>query len=269
MIHATALVAQGAVIGKGTTIGPYSIIGPNVVIGNSNQIGPHVVIQGNTLLGDENRIFQFASIGSEPQDTKWQGDLTSLVIGNQNTIREYVTIQPATYKTGKTLIGDHNLFMTSSHIAHDVVVGSHCWFASYAGIAGHAIIDDHVIVGGLAGVHQHVRIGRYAFVSAGSIVTNDVPPFSLVQGDRAKLVHINKTGLVRHGFNHNEIKSIHKAFITLFRDPELASINLARKMLEHSSMFDCAFLQEISQFIVDSTRGVVQIDVKTPETITN
>jgi len=253
-IHSTAIIYPGAKIGKGTSIGPYSIIGPKVTLGANNQIGPHVVIEGNTSIGDENSIFQFASIGSKPQDQKHKDQDTKLIIGNKNQIREYVTLQPATTMEGITQIGDNNLFMACSHIAHDVIVGSGCWFANSACVAGHAIIGDKVIVGGLAGIHQFVRIGDLAFVAAGSMVAQDIPPFCMVQGDRAKIVKINVVGLQRVGYKTEEIQKIQKIFKHLFyyQDPLEEKIKYVQDNFK-----DFTPAEYMIEFIRSSQRGIM------------
>jgi UDP-N-acetylglucosamine acyltransferase len=216
-IHPTAIVADGATIGAGSVIGPFSIIGPQVQIGKNNQIGPHVVIDGFTTVGDDNRLFQFSSIGAPPQDLKFRGEPSRLEIGNGNTIREFVTLQPGTEGGGMvTQIGDRNLFMSSAHIAHDVIVGSGCVFANSAAVAGHVVIGDRVTVGGMVGIHQFVRIGDYAMIGAGSMVAKDVPPFSIAQGDRAGLAGINKIGLERAGFSDSDIAQARSVFRKLF-----------------------------------------------------
>lgn len=253
-IHLTAIIYPGAQIGQGTSIGPYSIIGSKVTVGKDNHIGPHVVIEGNTTIGDENSIFQFASIGSKPQDQKHKDQDTRLIIGNRNQIREYVTLQPATTMDGITKIGDDNLFMACSHIAHDVTVGSGCWFANNACVAGHAIIGDKVIVGGLAGIHQFVRVGNLAFVGAGSMVAQDIPPFCMAQGDRAKIIKINVVGMQRAGYKLEEIQKIQKIFKHLFyyQDP------LEEKIEYVSNNFKgFAPAKYMLDFITSSQRGIM------------
>ena len=216
-IHPTAVISDGAVIGEGTSVGPFSVVGPHVRVGKDNVIGPHVVLDGHTTLGDGNRIFQFSSIGAPPQDLKYRGEPSRLEIGDRNIIREYVTLQPGTEGGGMvTIIGDQNLFMSSAHIAHDVRVGSGCVFANSAAVAGHAVIGNRVTVGGMVGIHQFVRVGDYAMIGAGSMVAKDVPPFALAQGDRAGLAGINKIGLERAGFSDTEVAEARSAFRKLF-----------------------------------------------------
>lgn len=216
-IHPAAIIAEGAVIGEGTSVGPFSVIGPHVRIGKDNIIGPHVVIEGHTLLGDGNRLFQFASVGAPPQDLKYRGEPSRLEIGDRNIVREYVTLQPGTEGGGMvTAIGDQNLFMSSAHIAHDVRVGNGCVFANSAAVAGHAVIGNRVTVGGMVGIHQFVRVGDYAMIGAGAMVAKDVPPFAIAQGDRAALAGINKVGLERAGFTDAEIAEARSVFRKLF-----------------------------------------------------
>ncbi len=255
--HPASVIYDGAIIGEGTTIGPYSIIGPKVNLGQNNKIGPHVVIEGKTTIGANNIIYQFASIGSAPQDQKWQGDDTELIIGDGNQIREYVTIQPANKAETITKVGNNNLFMACSHIAHDCIVGDNCWFANSSCVAGHVIIGSGVIVGGLAGIHQYANIGDYAFIAAGSMVSQDIPPFCMAQGDRAKLVQINKVGLQRNGYNEGEIRKLQTIFRNLFYKE--GSLNLKLETLaEEYKDFEPA--QKLVGFIKEAKRGIASVN---------
>jgi UDP-N-acetylglucosamine acyltransferase len=216
-IHPTAIISDGAVIGEGSTVGPYSIIGPNVVMGRNNRIGPHVVIEGHTTIGDENGIFQFASVGAAPQDLKFRGEPSRLTIGNANFIREFVTLQPGTSGGGMlTSIGDGNLFMANSHVGHDAHVGSHNVFANSAALAGHVIVGSYTTIGGLVGIHQFVKLGDLCFLGAGSMVTRDVPPFCIGQGDRAGLAGINKVGALRRGYSNEETAALKRLYREIF-----------------------------------------------------
>ena len=251
--HVTAIIYDGAQIGSGSIIGPYSVIGPKVVIGENNIISPHVVIDGKTQIGSGNKIYQFASIGSVPQDQKWQGHDTCLQIGDNNQIREYVTIQPATSPDGLTQIGNNNLFMACSHIAHDVRVGNNCWFANSACIAGHATVGNNVVFGGMSGVHQNVVIGDLSMIAAGSMVAQDVPPFANVQGDRARLFGINKVGLQRAGYAAQDVSKIHNIFRKLFYHHGI----MEQKLVSIEGSYpDCALTDKICSFIRSSVRGV-------------
>jgi UDP-N-acetylglucosamine acyltransferase len=217
-VHPTAIVDAGAQLGDGTTVGPYSIIGPHVVTGKDNWIGPHVVLEGHTNLGDGNKLFQFCSVGSQPQDLKYKGEASELKIGNHNIIREFVTLQPGTAGGGMlTSIGDRNLFMANTHVGHDSIVGNRCILANSAGLSGHVTLGDGVIIGGLSGIHQFVRIGDIAMIGAGAMVTEDIPPFCMAQGDRAKIQGLNRLGLERNGASQDEVAMLRKVYRTVFR----------------------------------------------------
>ena len=219
-IHPTAVIEPGAELGEGVQIGPYSVIGPDVRIGDGNIIGPHVVIEGHTTIGARNRIYQFASIGAAPQDDSYHGQPTELVIGDDNIIREYVTIQPGMKaERPLTTVGSGNMFMALSHVAHDCKVGDNTHFANGATLAGHTEVGDHAWISGLVAIHQFVRIGDFAFVAGGAMVPHDVPPFCLVQGDRARLVGLNEVGLKRHGYTSQEVLNLRRAYKILFRRP--------------------------------------------------
>jgi UDP-N-acetylglucosamine acyltransferase len=208
-IHQTAIVEKGAELDDGVTVGAYSIIGPNVKLGKGCIVHPHAMIGGHTTLGQGNIIYQFASVGAPPQDLKYKNEPTQLIIGDNNTIRESVTLQPGTVQgTSKTTIGDRNLFMVYSHVAHDCRVGNENIFANSVALAGHVVIGNKVILGGLSAIHQFAIIGDLAFIGGGAMVSRDVPPFAMVQGDRAKLAGINIIGLRRTGINLESIKAI-------------------------------------------------------------
>ena len=254
-IHSTAVIAESAKIGAGTTIGPYSCIGPYVKIGKNCRVSSHVVIEGFTEIGDENKIYQFASVGAEPQDLKWDGEPTKLVVGDRNIIREYVTMQPGLKQfEAITVVGSNNLFMACSHVAHDVIIGDNNWITNSAGVAGHVNIGSKVIIGAMSGVHQFCRIGHFAFIAAGAMVVQDVPPYCLVQGDRARLKSINKIGLVRAGFSKDDIRKIHNIFKILFvRD----GIMRERIQRVEDNYTDFIPAKEILEFIKNSERGTV------------
>lgn len=219
-IHPTALVAPEAVLGDGVSIGPYSVIGPGVWIGGETTIGPHCVIEGDTRIGRNNRISGQSSIGSAPQDLKYHGESTSLEIGDDNTIREFVTINRGTVGgRGKTSIGSHNLLMTGVHVAHDCLVGDQVIMANAATLAGHVDIGDYSTVGAFTGVHQFCRVGVHAFVGGYSVITRDALPFVKTVGDRndAKTYDINAIGLERRGFSRERIDALKKAYRILVR----------------------------------------------------
>jgi UDP-N-acetylglucosamine acyltransferase len=218
MIHATAIVDADVKLADDVEIGPFSVIGAGVDIGAGTVIGSHVVIMGPTRIGRENRIFQFASVGEAPQDKKYAGEPTCLEIGDRNVIREYVTLNRGTVDgNGKTLIGSDNLFMAYSHVAHDCIVGDHTIFANAASLSGHVEVGDHAILGGFTSVHQFTQIGGRSFCGLGSVVTQDIPPFSTAAGNRARVVGINKEGLKRRGFSPDLIRALHKSFRELLK----------------------------------------------------
>lgn len=216
-IHSTAIVDANAKIADNVSIGAYSIIGPHVSIGAGTKIGPHVVIDGHTKIGENNQIFQFASLGSTPQDLKYKGEPSELHLGDNNTIREYVTLQPGT-QTGCMIskIGSNNLFMVGSHVGHDAIVGDSNVFANYCCLAGHVTIENRVTIGGLSGIHQFVRVGQLSILGAGAMVAQDVPPFCIAQGDHARLLGINKVGVSRAGYSSQEITHLRKLYRQLF-----------------------------------------------------
>lgn len=217
VVHPTAIVDEKAELGVDVKIGPYSIIGPDVKIGDRSCIGPHVVIEGRTELGEQNEVFQFASLGARPQDLKYRGEPSTLVIGAHNIIREYVTIQPGTeHGHMTTKVGNNNLFMAYSHVGHDCFVGNHNVFANSSAMAGHVTVFDGVILGGLVGVHQFCRIGSMAMLSGGTMVGHDVPPYCIAQGDRAFLRGLNLIGLQRAGFSNEDISALKRAFRLMF-----------------------------------------------------
>ena len=252
-IHPSAIVSEGAVIGEGTTVGPFCVIGSKVKLGSNNIIASHVVMEGNTVLGDNNKVFQFASVGSVPQDKKFRGEDSQLIIGNNNTIRECATLQPGT--SGgimKTVIGDDNLFMAYSHVGHDGIIGNHNVIANSVALAGHVTIANYVTIGGMVGIHQFVTVGDSAMIGAGSMVSKDSPPFCIVQGDRAGVVGINKIGLERRGVPQEVIEEVS----TLFKKFYIAS-GLHKEKLENLKKISNSEVGKyFVEFIEKSKRGV-------------
>ena len=215
-IHPSAVIEPGAKIGNGVSIGPFSYIGGEVSLHSGVQIKSHVVVTGKTEIGQETTIYPFSVIGEVPQDLKFNGEKTSLIIGKRNQIREHVTINTGTEGGGGlTSIGNDCLFMTGSHVAHDVTINNKVIIANCGAVAGHCVIEDDVIIGGLSGIHQFVRIGRGAIVGAVTMVTNDVIPFGLVQGPRGSLDGLNIIGLKRKGVERSDIMALRAAFQTL------------------------------------------------------
>lgn len=214
-IHPTAVIASGARIAQGVKIGAYAVIGPQVVLATGNVVGPHAVIEGATVVGPGNRFLQFCAIGAGPQMDGWAGEPGALIIGAGNIFREFASIHAST-GAQPTRIGSRNLIMTGAHVAHDCALGDDIRLANGATLGGHVQVADFAQVSGLTAIHQHSRVGTHAFVAGGSIVTQDVPPYCLVQGDRARLAGLNAVGLRRAGFTLAEVAELRRAYRTLF-----------------------------------------------------
>lgn len=256
MIHPTAIVDPGARLGENVVIGPYSIIGDRVEIGDNCEIGPHVLITGPTRLGVNNRIYAFAAIGGDPQDKKYADEDTFLEIGDNNTIREYCTINRGTAQdVGITRVGNDNWIMAYVHIAHDCQVGSHTIFANNASLAGHVHIGDHVILGGYSLVHQFCHIGAHAFTALNSIITKDVPPFLMVAGRPAKPNGLNSEGLSRRGFSKEAVKAIKDAYRMTYRAGN--TLEQAKQSMA-SLASDFSEVKQFLDFINASQRGVIR-----------
>ena len=256
MIHPSALIDPGANIGANVSIGAFSIIGAGVEIGDDCEIGPHVVIEGPTRIGPRNRFFQFSSIGAAPQDKKFHGEQTSLEIGADNTIREFVTLNRGTEEGGGvTRIGDRNWIMAYVHLAHDCIVGNDCIFANASSLAGHVRVDDFVILGGFSLVHQFCQIGAHAFTAMGSVINRDVPPYTVVAGSYAEPRGINSEGLKRRGFSPESIMSIKRAYRTLY----LSGMPLADARAEIAKAAEATDeLRILSEFIDRSERSLIR-----------
>lgn len=218
-IHPTAMIAASARIGKDVQVGPYCVVDGDVALGDGCRLMSHVVISGHTTLGKNNTIFPFASLGHAPQDLKFKGEASELIIGDNNMIREHVTMNPGTEGGGmKTTVGSNCLFMMASHVAHDCKVGNHVILANNATLAGHVEVGDHVVIGGLAAVHQFVRIGAHAMIGGMSGVEHDVIPFGSVMGERANLAGLNLVGLKRRGFDRDTIHALRNAYKLMFEE---------------------------------------------------
>ena len=256
VVHATAIVSPDAVLADGVEVGPYSVIGAGVTVGRGTRVGPHVVIEGETRIGEENRIFQFASVGADPQDKKYRGEASRLEIGDRNVIRECVTVHRGTVQDhGVTRIGDDNLLMAYVHVAHDCVVGSHCVLANNATLAGHVHIDDWAIMGGLSAVHQFGKVGAHAFIANNAAVTRDVPPYVMAVGQPADAHSINAEGLKRRGFTPGQIRNIRAAFRILYR----SGLKLAEATAELERLAkDQPELLPLVEFLPTATRGIVR-----------
>ncbi|MGE5529904.1 MAG: acyl-ACP--UDP-N-acetylglucosamine O-acyltransferase [Patescibacteria group bacterium] len=217
-IHETAIIQPGASLGRDVVIGPHAIIGEHVVIGDGCQVGPNVVIEGWTTIGAGNRFFHGAAIGCDPQDLKFRGEKSSLVIGDHNLFREFVTVNRGTdLGGGETRIGSHNLFMAYTHIAHDCQVGNHVVLANATNLGGHVHVEDRAVVGGMCGIHQFSKIGTMAMVGACTKIVKDVPPFVIVDGNPAKVAGINVVGLRRNGIEPKTREQIKQAYRILYR----------------------------------------------------
>ena len=255
MIHPTAIVDPKAEIAEGVEIGPYSVIENDVVIREGTKIGPHVVIREGTRIGKECHIFQFSSIGEAPQAFAYKGEKTYLLIGDQNIIRESVTLHRGTVPGGKkTIIGDNNYFMAYSHVAHDCHIGNHVVMANGATLGGHILVEDHAVIGGLAAVHQFCRIGTLAFISGVTGVVQDIPPYVLASGSRAQLFGLNTVGLKRQRFSEETLKALKKSYRTIFRSG--LTLEKAIKQLSEDSISRVPEVQHLLQFIQDSKRGI-------------
>ena len=256
MIHSTAIISKSAKIDSSVTIGPYSIIGENVVILENTILESHVVIKKNTTIGRNNKIYQFASIGEDPQDLKFNNEETYLFIGDNNVFREFCTINRGT-ATGidETVIGSNNLFMTSSHVAHDCVIKDNCILSNAASLAGHVRIGNNVSLGGFTLVHQFCEIGDYAFSGLGTVISRDVTPYTLVAGNHAQAYKINTAGLKRKGFDLDIIKGLEKAFKLFIKskasrdqvNAEFSALNLNHKEVQY-----------FVSFINSSERGITR-----------
>lgn len=251
-IHPTAIIEDGAKIGENVTIGAYSYIGKNVTIGDGTIIDTHTLIEGYTTIGKNNHIFSHATIGSIPQDLKYNGEKSELIIGDNNKIREYTLLNPGTEGGGMiTKVGNNNLLMGYVHLGHDVIMGDNCILANGATLAGHVELGNYVVIGGLTPVHQFVHIGDFAMVAGASALSQDVPPYCLAQGNHAILRGLNLTGLRRHT-NRAEIDNLKTAYRELFEQGNPLQ-DTAKKLFESS---ESDLVKNLSNFIIDSKRGI-------------
>ncbi len=253
-IDSRAAVHDGARIGNDVTIAPFAVIGEHVSIGDGCTIGPHVVLDGWTEIGEACQFSAGVSIGSPPQDLKYQGEETRVVIGSRNVFREYVTVNRGTVGGGGvTTIGDECFLMAYAHVAHDCHLGNHVIFANCATLSGHVTIGDYAFIAGLAAVHQFVRIGAHCMIGGCSGVAQDVPPYALVNGDRAKVYGVNKVGLQRRNFSPESLSALRKAFRLLFRS-KLSMKHALEKV--KAELPGCTEVDALVEFIEHSERGV-------------
>ncbi|TDQ59484.1 acyl-[acyl-carrier-protein]--UDP-N-acetylglucosamine O-acyltransferase [Mesocricetibacter intestinalis] len=255
-IHPTAVIEQGAKIGENVVIGPFCVIGAEVEIGKNTLLHSHVVVSGITTIGEDNHIFQFASIGEINQDLKYQGEPTRTIIGNRNRIRESVTIHRGTVQGGGvTQIGDENLFMINAHIAHDCKIKNRCILANNATLAGHVELDDFVIVGGMSAIHQFVIIGAHVMLGGGSMVSQDVPPYVMAQGNHARPFGVNFEGLKRRGFDKSTLHTIRNVYKLIYRsDKILEEVIPEIEQIAESESAISFFVD----FFKRSTRGIIR-----------
>ncbi|MDD5561614.1 MAG: acyl-ACP--UDP-N-acetylglucosamine O-acyltransferase [Candidatus Omnitrophica bacterium] len=252
-VHSSAIISSKAKIGPGVSVGPYSIIGDKVTIGSDTQVGAHCVIEGNTTIGNGCQIFTGAVIGSRPQDLKFKGEDVFLQIGSNNIIREYCTLNPGTGEGGKTVIGDNNLLMAYSHVAHDCRIGNGCVLANNSTLAGHVTIEDKAVVGGIVAIHQFVRVGMLSIIGGCSKVVQDIPPFSTCDGHPARVYGLNLIGLRRKGVSRESIKQIAQAFRLVFNSGLSAKHAIEKVEKELAKTEEVVYLVN---FIKSSERGL-------------
>jgi UDP-N-acetylglucosamine acyltransferase len=255
-IHPSAVVSPHAELGEGVKVGPYSTIGSHVTIDAGTEIGAHVVIEGHTRIGKRNKIYPYTSVGTAPQDIGYRGEDTRLIIGDDNVVREYVTINRATAKQEwETVIGNQNYIMAYAHVAHDCYLGNRVIMSNVATLGGHISIGDYAVLGGLVAVHQFVRIGSYAFLGAKSGIDRDVPPFMMTAGPRAHLYGINRKGLRRMGFPHEVVDGLKKAYRIIWRENHRFSEGIRQVRNEMDSFPE---LEMLLAFFEGSKRGILR-----------
>ena len=252
-IHPTAILHPHTRIGAGCEIGPYCVLGEDVELGDGCRLHSHVVIDGHTRLGKRNEVFPFAILGKQTQDLKWKGGVTRVEIGDDNTLRECVTVHSATNEGEATVIGSGNHILAYCHIAHDCRLGNHIVMSSYAGLAGHVVVDDHAVIAGYVAVHQFCRVGKLAMIGGCSKVRQDIPPFMLADGSPAETVTINKVGLERAGLSEEAITALRAAYKLLFREGLTISNALVRIEQELPPLPE---IQHLIQFVRASERGI-------------
>ncbi len=253
-IHPRAIVHRKATLGAGVSVGPYAIISEGVTVGPRTRIGAHCVLEGHTTVGADCELFTGAVIGSIPQDLKYQGEKSVLIIGDRNKFREYVTVNPGTKGGGgKTVIGSDGLLMAYAHVAHDCLIGDHVVIANSAALAGHITVEDYAVVGGLVGIHQYVRVGTLSIIGGCSRVIQDVPPYATCVGYPAKVFGVNIEGLRRVGIGKATKNHLHRAFRVLFHS-KLAMAHATEMVIKDAD--SCAEVQHLLGFIRESKRGV-------------
>lgn len=256
MISEHAIIDPSAKIADGVVIGPGSIIGADVEIGAGTWIGPHVVIQGPTVIGERNKIFQFASVGDDPQDKTYQGEKTQLIIGDDNVIREFCMISRGTVKGGAvTKIGNNNFFMAYVHVGHDCVIGNNVVMVSYSALSGHVVIDDYVNIGAYSAIHQFCHVGAYAFIARATYVSKDVLPYVMIAGHASNACGINTVGLRRGGFSSDAIDNLRRAYKIIFRKGLTVQQAVAELEMQQQECPEVILMLDI---LNNSTRGIVR-----------
>ncbi len=256
MIHSSAIIDSTAEIDQNVTIGPYSVIGENVRIGSGTSVGPHVVIGKNTFIGCDNKLFQFSSIGEDPQDKKYSKEDTSLIIGDKNIVREFSTIHRGTFQDNSiTKIGNGNLLMAYTHVAHDCLVGNEIIMANASSLGGHVQVNDYAILGGFSIIHQFCRVGHYSFSAMGSVISKDIPPYVMVSGHPAKPHGLNSEGLKRKGFSSEQILEIKSAYKILYQ----SNLRLEDAIQELKSNFASSTdINILIDFLLSNKRSIVR-----------
>jgi UDP-N-acetylglucosamine acyltransferase len=252
-IHDTALVDPDAELGRGVIVGPHAIVGPGVVVGDGTELGPQVLVERDTRIGEECRIHKGAVLGTDPQDLKYQGEETTLEVGDRTVIREYATLNRGTTHSGRTVVGSDCLLMAYTHVAHDCEVGNHVILSNAVNMAGHVVIEDWVIVGGVTPIHQFVRIGAHAFIGGGSRIPQDVPPYCRAAGNPPKLYGLNSVGLERRGFSAETRKALKQAYRHVF----MSGLNVGQgvgRAEEGEELIP--EVRHFLNFIKDSERGI-------------
>ncbi len=255
IVHPASIVDSSATLGEGVRVGPWSIIGPNVVIGEGTHIASNVLIERDTTVGEHCRIHHGAVLGSDPQDLKYEGEHSTLRVGDRTTVREYATVNRGTAASGETVVGSDCLLMAYTHVAHDCILGDHVVLANAANMAGHVVLEDWVIVGGLTPLHQFVHVGTHAFIGGGSRIPQDVPPYCRAAGNPGKLYGLNTVGMERRGFDATVRSALKKAYRLTFASKLNVSQGLEQVEAEVEQIPE---VRRFVEFIRGSERGIIQ-----------
>ncbi len=253
LVHPTAIIDPDANVASGVVVGPYSIVGPGVVVGRGTVLGPHVLVERDTTLGEQCQIAKGAVIGSDPQDLKYEGEPSQLIVGDRTVVREYATLNRGTRASGRTVVGSDCLIMAYAHVAHDCEIGNHVVLSNAVNMAGHVVIEDWAIVGGLTAIHQSVRIGAHSFCGGGSRVPQDIPPYLKVAGNPVKLYGLNRVGLERRGVSEDVMRALKQTYQVLFQ----SKLTLSKALdLAETEVHQIPEVRHLLTFIRSSKRGV-------------